>query len=99
MGGKHRRLLGGADAFTDDTIQSFRDVALHLIKSAPGFDTAVLKAEQTRLEKRLERFGACADALDIWRTEGIDAEAVPAMPAEDFVALANKVREPRYDAR
>jgi malonate decarboxylase beta subunit len=100
MGGKHRRLLGGADAFTDDTIQSFRNVALHMIRSAPGFDTAVLKAEQTRLEERLQRFGASADALDIWRAEGIDdAEAVPAMPAEDFVALANKVRKPCYDAR
>jgi malonate decarboxylase beta subunit len=93
-------LLGGADAFTDDTIPSFRNIALHLIRSTPGFGMAALKAEQTRLEERLQLFGACSDALDIWRAEGIDdAEAVPAMPAEDFVALANKVREPRYDAR
>ena len=100
MGGKHRRLLGGADAFTDDTIPSFRNIALHLIRSTPGFGMAALKAEQTRLEERLQLFGACSDALDVWRAEGIDdAEAVPAMPAEDFVALANKVREPRYDAR
>ena len=60
----------------------------------------MLKAEQARLEERLERFGACADAVDIWRAEGLnDAAAVPAMPAEDFIALANKVREPRHDAR
>ncbi|CAH2409610.1 biotin-independent malonate decarboxylase subunit beta [Mesorhizobium escarrei] len=100
MGGKHRRLLGGADAFTSDTIQSFRDIALHLIRSAPGFGMDVLKAEQARLGERLERFSSCADALDIWKAEGVpDAEAVPAMPAEDFIAVANKVREPRYDAR
>ena len=100
MGGKHRRLLGGADAFVDDRIRSFRAVALRLIKSVPSFGMDVLKAEQARLEERLERFGACADAVDIWRAEGLnDAEAVPAMPAEDFIALANKVREPRYDAR
>src|SRR5258706_16263597 len=33
MGGKHRRLLGGAEAFVDDTIQSFRNITLHLIGS------------------------------------------------------------------
>jgi len=30
MGGKHRRLLGVADMFVDDTIESFRLAALHL---------------------------------------------------------------------
>ena len=100
MGGKHRRLVGGADAFADDTIESFRDAALRLIKSAPDFDADVLKAEQTRLEERLERFGACADAADIWRAEGVvDAEAVPALPTEDFIALADRIQESRYDAR
>ena len=100
MGGKHRRLLGGADAFTDDTIQGFRDATLRLIGAASGFDTEILEAEQGRLEDRLERFGTCADAVDIWQAEGVtDANAVPAMPAEEFNALANKIREPRYDAR
>jgi malonate decarboxylase beta subunit len=100
MGGKHRRLLGGADAFTDDTIQSFRDVALQLIGSAPGFGADVLKAEQTRLEQRLQRFGACADAVDVWRAKGVaNVEAVPAMSASDFIALANRNGERRHDAR
>jgi malonate decarboxylase beta subunit len=100
MGGKHRRLLGGAEAFVDDTIQSFRDVALHLIRSVLGFGPDVLKAEQARLEDRLHRFGTCADAVDIWKAEGIsDPEGVPAMSALDFNDLANRDREPRYDAR
>jgi malonate decarboxylase beta subunit len=100
MGGKHRRLLGGADAFVDDTIQSFRDIAVSLIAATPAFSLDVLKAEQTRLEERLQRFGACADALDIWSAEGVsDAQAVPALPADQFIALADKVRRPRHDAR
>src|ERR1700734_859408 len=70
MGGKHRRLLGGADAFTGDTVGGFRDAALHLIDVAPGFDADMLNAEQIRLEERLERFGGCADAADIWKAEG-----------------------------
>src|ERR1700740_237385 len=33
MGGKHRRLLGGADIFTDDTVQGFHRAALDLLRS------------------------------------------------------------------
>ena len=100
MGGKYRRLLGGADAFADDTIQSFRNAALQLIGSAPVFGVDVLKAEQTRLEQRLQRFGACADAVDVWRAEGVvDVDAVPAMSASDFIALANRDGERQHDAR
>ena len=100
MGGKHRRLIGGAEAFVDDTIDSFRTAALDLIALTPPFGAEVLTAEQTRLEARLERYGACADALDIWRTEGVEhPEAVPAMPAADFIRIADQVWEPRYDAR
>jgi malonate decarboxylase beta subunit len=100
MGGKHRRLLGGAEAFVDDTIQSFRNIALSLIGSVPSFGLDVLKAEQARLEERLQRFGDCADAMDIWRAEDIfDAEAVPIMSSSDFIDLANRDGDPRYDAR
>jgi malonate decarboxylase beta subunit len=100
MGGKHRRLLGGADAFVDDTIQSFRDIALQLIGSVPAFGLDILKAEQARLESRVLRFGACADAVDIWRAEGVsDPEAVPAMTALDFIDLANRDGDLRHDAR
>jgi malonate decarboxylase beta subunit len=100
MGGKHRRLIGGADMFVDDTIESFRVAAIHLIRSSPGFDTGVLESEQVRLAQRLHQFGLCADAIQIWRTAGIeDAEAVPGMDTDDFIALADKIRGPRYDSR
>jgi malonate decarboxylase beta subunit len=100
MGGKNRRLIGGAEAFLDDTIESFRAAALSLIERAPSFGLDMLKAEQARLAERLKSFGGCADALDIWKKEGIaDPASVPGLSAEDFTALANKTREPRYDAR
>jgi malonate decarboxylase beta subunit len=100
MGGKHRRLLGGAEMFADDSIESFRRAALHLIRCSSGFDTDVLEAEQLRLNQRLQQFGSCTDAIDIWRAVGIEnAEAVPGMPTDDFIALANRIRGPRYDAR
>jgi malonate decarboxylase beta subunit len=100
MGGKHRRLLGGADAFVDDTVQEFRDAALELFSSAGDFGIDTLKAEQSRLEERLQLFGTCPDAVDIWKAEGVpDADAVPALPADQFISLADKVRRISRDAR
>jgi malonate decarboxylase beta subunit len=100
MGGKHRRLLGGADAFTDDTVEDFRRAAFELIGSVLAFGIDTLNAEQSRLESRLTRFGACLDAVDIWTEEGIsDAGSIPALPADQFISLADKVRRPSRDAR
>jgi malonate decarboxylase beta subunit len=100
MGGKHRRLLGGAELFVEDTPSAFRAASLALIAAAPDLDLAVLQREQARLTERLQLFGACADARDIWAAAGInDPSAVPAMSTADFLALAGSVREVCYDAR
>ena len=94
MGGKHRRLLGGADIFVDDTVQDFRDAALELIASGAAFGIETLRAEQARLEERLN---ASAPVL-MRSTSGprrafADAASVPDLPADQFIALAEKVRE------
>src|SRR5262245_8569989 len=93
MGGKNRRLIGGAELFADDTVQAFREAALELLETTAGFGIETLNAEQSRLQDRLQRFGACADAVDIWTAEGVpDAASVPALPADQFIELADKVR-------
>lgn len=100
MGGKHRRLLGGADIFTDDTVQGFQRAALSLLRSAGDFGIDTLKAEQGRLEDRLQRFGTCQDAIDIWKAEGIpEADSIPALPTDQFVALVDRARRTSRDAR
>jgi malonate decarboxylase beta subunit len=100
MGGKHRRLLGSVEVFTDDTMQGFRDAASVLLGSAAGFTLDTLKAAQARLEERLQHFGTCADAVDIWTAQGVpDADSVPALPADQFISLADKIRRTDYDAR
>lgn len=100
MGGKHRRLLGGAERFSDDSVQGFRDAALALLASVAPYGLDTLKAEQARLEERLQRFGSCSDALEIWTAEGVpDAAAIPALPAEQFITLADQVRRTSRDAR
>jgi malonate decarboxylase beta subunit len=99
MGGKHRRLLGAAEMFVDDSIEAFRAAAATLIQQAPALDATTLEAEQARLEQRLERFGRCADAWDVWTTLGAaDARAIPSMGHEEFVALADHLAPSRHDA-
>jgi len=100
MGGKHRRLIGGADAYADDSVTSFRSAALHLMQSPPEFDLATLEAEQARLAARLDRFGDCRDATEIWSRLGVnDADSVPAMEDGQFRELVAGVREADHDAR
>ncbi|CCE10809.1 Malonate decarboxylase beta subunit [Bradyrhizobium sp. STM 3843] len=100
MGGKHRRLLGAADVFTEDTVQGFRDAACELLGVVGTFGLDRLKAEQLRLADRLRQFGACRDAVEIWAAEGIaDAETVPDLPDDQFIALANRIGRTSRDAR
>lgn len=100
MGGKHRRLTGGADAFADDTVAAFRAAALALIGRVPAFDLATLEAEQMRLEERLTRFGDCREATEIWSRLGVnDPAAVPATTAAAFDSLLSGLGETTHDAR
>jgi malonate decarboxylase beta subunit len=100
MGGKHRRLIGGAEPFVDDTVASFREAATRLIEDAPLLSLATLDAEQRRLEQRLDRLGQCEDAFDVWRALGVaDPHAIPAMSYGEFVSLADQIEGSRHDAR
>ncbi len=100
MGGKNRYLIGGADLFVDDSTEAFRAAAIEALGRPGTLTLDVLEAEQRRLERRIERFGGKRDANDIWRALGInDVEALPAMPAHEFSAVAHDTREVADDAR
>lgn len=100
MGGKHRRLIGGAEVFVDDTMASFRNAASYLIGCAPAMNDVTLENEQRRLERRIQRFGACKDAFDIWRSMGAkEAMSIPGMTYQDFTLLADQLEESHHDAR
>ncbi|TWB88975.1 malonate decarboxylase beta subunit [Bradyrhizobium macuxiense] len=99
MGGKHRYLIGGADAFVDDEAQAVRQAAIDALEVTRGYGVANLEAEQSRLERRLQRFGAARDAVDVWQALGIDKPTdIPALPTDAFLAAANN-RENADDAR
>ena len=99
-GGKNRRLLGGADAFAEDSMEGFRAVAIALIAKVPAFDLKTMLAEQQRLAARQEKLGACDDAVSMWRVLGIkDPEAIRDMDSKDFAELASSIKEANHDAR
>ncbi|WP_234686004.1 biotin-independent malonate decarboxylase subunit beta [Bradyrhizobium monzae] len=99
MGGKHRYLIGGADTFVDDEALAFREAAINALKAGRRCDVTVLEAEQTRLERRLQRFGAAEDAVEIWERLGIDQPTeIPGLPTGAFLRAAAN-RENADDAR
>jgi malonate decarboxylase beta subunit len=97
-GGKHRYLLGDAQAIVADDIRSFRDAALQLADAARGSGTGLtleaLEAEQRMLGSRLERFGELEDPLEIWEALGVeDPHSVPLLETDAFRELAERHRE------
>jgi malonate decarboxylase beta subunit len=99
-GGKNRRLIGGADAFAQDSMNGFRAAAKALLPRVPPFDLKTMQAEQERLAARQKRLGGCDDAVSMWRVLGIKTpEAVRDMDSKAFTALANSIKEANHDAR
>ena len=99
-GGKNRRLIGMADAFTEDSMVGFRQAAKAQISLSAPFNLATLQAEQQRLKQRQEKFAACDDANAMWRILGIQSpEAVADMDAAAFILLANGIKDSNHDAR
>jgi malonate decarboxylase beta subunit len=97
-GGKHRYLMGDAQAIVPDDIHAFRAAALQLADAARGAGTELtldgLAAEQRMLASRIERFGGLEDPLDIWESMGIDdPHAVPLLETDAFRELADGHRE------
>jgi malonate decarboxylase beta subunit len=97
-GGKHRYLLGDAQAIVADDIPSFRRAALQLADAVRAVGTELtleaLEAEQRMLGSRLERFGGLEDPLEIWEALGIaEPHSVPLLEIAAFRELADGHRE------
>jgi malonate decarboxylase beta subunit len=98
-GARTRYLTGGADRYVKGAIQDFREAALALIQHAPSFDLATLEAEQQRLTERLQRFGDCRDAPDIWRKMGLpEPERIAELDDDAFLSI-KRTKGADHDAR
>ena len=84
-GGKNRRLIGMADAFTDDTMDGFRAAAQAQLAVSKPLDLRTLQNEQARLAHRVR---------------GVpDPDAVAGLDTLDFIALAHSIKDANHDAR
>ncbi len=100
VGGKNRRLIGGADAFAADTMDGFRAAAIAALGKVPAFDLKTLKAEQARLAARRKKLGGCDDAVGMWKALGIkDPKAIRDMDGDRFVRIADGLKGANHDAR
>ena len=100
VGGKNRRLIGGADAFASNSMSGFRKAVIAVLGKAPPFDLHTLKAEQARLAKRHQHLSGCDDAVAMWKVLGIkDPEAIRDMGDEPLVKIADRLQEANHDAR
>ena len=87
-GGRTRALLGGADCYVGDRMKDFRADAIDLLGKASPFSAATLVAEQRRLADRLQRYGECRDAPEIWRKAGIlEPNRIADVSDEAFLAV------------
>lgn len=85
VGGKHRTLLGEAGELVADATTAFRAAAIRALALTPDLSLEALEREHAALGQRIERFGDCHDAVDIWRALGIEApERLPLLEAADF---------------
>ena len=99
-GGRNRRLIGGADAYAEDTFKGFRAAITSVLKSVPPFELKTLRNENERLAARLERFRSCDAATDMWMVLGVpDPTKLRDLDDHDFVAVAKSHGESHHDAR
>jgi malonate decarboxylase beta subunit len=84
---------GTYTVLVDDDLAAFRAAALSLLDRTPDLSLAALEAEHDSLGGRLERFGDCRDALDIWERLGIaEPERLPILDTATFLATVSDKR-------
>ncbi|MDD5298702.1 MAG: biotin-independent malonate decarboxylase subunit beta, partial [Rhodocyclaceae bacterium] len=92
-GGKHRYLLGEADALVGDDTADFRAAAIELLARPAGLSLEDVEREHEMLTRRWQRFSACDDAPAIWQALGVaDPKRVPLLSPAEFRAVADPCR-------
>jgi malonate decarboxylase beta subunit len=98
VGGKNRYLLGDIDCLVKDDIADFREAAISKINESVSLSIAELEREHSLLSRRLEDFGECEDALDIWIKMGIkEPSALPLLNIDDFLETVTTQRRVDYE--
>jgi len=93
VGAKHRYLLGDCDLLVEDDLAQFRTAFLGFLSTRHPLDLEEIEREQKLLERRVEAFGDCPDAVDIWKRLGIgEPEKIPEASTTHFLEQARTHR-------
>ena len=85
-GGKNRFLFGTVTKLVDDHIPAFRSAVIDAMAAHKPLSVANLKQDLERLKRRIEAYGECSDATQIWQKMGLDAENVAEMSSQELKA-------------
>lgn len=92
MGLKHRRLIGEIDRVVSDDVAAFREAARDYLGRTRQVSLEALEDQQAFLAARLQRFGDCRDAREVWSRLGINEPArIPEIETELFETLASSL--------
>src|SRR5277367_1008464 len=83
-GGKNRFLFGTVTELVEDHIPAFREAVIRALKPPRSLSSSLLKEDLERLKKRIEFYGKCSDAAQIWQKMGLAAEKVSEMTSEEL---------------
>jgi malonate decarboxylase beta subunit len=93
VGAKHRYLLGDCDLLVADDLGEFRTAFLGFLAMNHSLGREEIEREQRLLERRLEAFGDCHDAVEIWKRLGMDEpEKIPEATTAHFLEQARTHR-------
>jgi malonate decarboxylase beta subunit len=92
VGGKHRYLLGEVDYLVNDDMAALRAAILQVHDESIPLTLESLEQEHQLLSRRIEDYGHCDDALDIWQKMGLaEPHILPLLAIQDFLeAVANR---------
>src|ERR1700677_3717159 len=85
-GGKNRVLFGTVAALVEDHISAFRDAVIRAMTAKKPVRPAELRQDLERLKERIEAYGKCSDATQIWQKMGLAAHKVSEMSPQELTA-------------
>jgi malonate decarboxylase beta subunit len=93
-GGKNRFLFGTVSGLVEDHIPAFREAVIQALTVSRPLSPAYLKQDLEHLRKRIELYGACTDATQVWQKMGLAAEKVSEMTSQELTKAHNQLVKP-----
>jgi malonate decarboxylase beta subunit len=85
-GGKNRFLFGTVAELVEDHIPAFRDAVIRAMTVKKPVRPAELRQDLERLKDRIEAYGKCSDATQIWQKMRLAADKVSEMSPQELRA-------------